>query len=120
MSNEVVSFGQSDAYSGTVSYGSLVDAVDASIAAMDWVTDADDAAVTLARTYAQRIDEAVAVGEGQEVTKALYLGPHLLNTLRALGGAPDARGQLDTGKPASAAASALDKYRQRAKSSKGA
>lgn len=117
--NDLVSI-TGGAQAGTVLHATLTDAVEASIKAMDWLTDADDAAITLARTYAARIDTALATGEGQEVTKALYLGPHLLNTLRALGGAPDARGQLDTGKPASAAASALDKYRQRAKSSKGA
>ena len=31
---------------------------------------------------------------GPDVTKALYLGPHLLNTLRALGGAPAERKAL--------------------------
>lgn len=61
---------------------------------MTWLTPTDGGAVALARLYAARIDEALEMGEGQEVTKALYLGPHLLNTLRALGGAPAERKAL--------------------------
>jgi hypothetical protein len=49
----------------------------------------------LAFTYARRIDAAIATGVGQDVTKALYLGPHLLNTLRELGLTPGARKDLD-------------------------
>jgi hypothetical protein len=33
------------------------------------------------RKIADRVDEAVATGEGQEVTKALYLVPHMVNIL---------------------------------------
>lgn len=68
--------------------------VEAAVAAMPWLHPSDIAAVDLARAYADRIDEALEFGEGQEVTKALYLGPHLLNTLRALGGAPAERKAL--------------------------
>jgi len=75
----------------------LTEEVDKAVSAMPWIVDSDKAAVALARSYAQRIDEAVANGEGQEVTKALYLGPHLLNTLRALGGAPAERKTLTQG-----------------------
>ena len=75
---------------------SLQDELNASLDAMTWLKPSDGAAVALARTYAARIDEALEFGEGQEVTKALYLGPHLLNTLRALGGAPAERKLLGT------------------------
>lgn len=68
--------------------------VDAAIEAMPWLKGSDAGAIELARTYADRIDEALQFAEGQEVTKALYLGPHLLNTLRALGGAPAERKAL--------------------------
>ena len=68
--------------------------VEDAVAAMPWLRQSDVAAVDLARRYADRIDEALEFGEGQEVTKALYLGPHLLNTLRALGGAPAERKAL--------------------------
>jgi hypothetical protein len=61
---------------------------------MTWLAPTDQAAVDLALAYAERIDEALAGGDGYEVTKALYLGPHLLNTLRALGGAPAERKAL--------------------------
>ena len=74
--------------------GSLRESVDEAVAAMPWLVDSDVAAVDLARAYADRIDEALAFAEGQEVTKALYLGPHLLNTLRALGGTPAERKAL--------------------------
>lgn len=73
---------------------SLSDSVSTSVEAMTWLKPSDQAAVDLALAYAARIDEALAEGEGQEVTKALYLGPHLLNTLRALGGAPAERKAL--------------------------
>ena len=71
--------------------GSLVESVRRSIAAMTWIRPADQAAVDLALSYALRIDEAVASGEGQ----ALYLGPHLLKTLAELGGTPAGRKALD-------------------------
>jgi hypothetical protein len=73
---------------------SLAASVLASVKGMHWLAATDQAAVDLALAYAARIDEALADGEGQEVTKALYLGPHLLNTLRALGGAPAERKAL--------------------------
>lgn len=72
----------------------LTSSVEAAVAEMDWLAPTDQAAVDLALTYAARIDEALATGEGQEVTKALYLGPHLLNTLRQLGGTPGDRALL--------------------------
>lgn len=71
--------------------GPLERQVDAASKDMAWLTIADQAAVELARVYARRIDAATLSEDGQEVTKALYLGPHLLNTLRALGGTPDER-----------------------------
>jgi len=74
--------------------GPLTASVRAAVEDMTWLESTDQAAVDLALKYAERIDEALATGEGQEVTKALYLGPHLLNTLRALGGAPAERKAL--------------------------
>jgi hypothetical protein len=73
---------------------SLAESVEASVEAMVWLKPTDQAAVDLALAYAARIDAALATAEGQEITKALYLGPHLLNTLRALGGAPAERKAL--------------------------
>jgi len=67
----------------------------ATVAAATWLKPTDKTALDLALTYARRIDAALATGEGQEVTKALYLGPHLLNTLRELGMTPGARKELD-------------------------
>jgi hypothetical protein len=73
----------------------LIEALDKAVAGMHWLTDQDAATVELARQYAQRIDDALEFAEGQEVTKALYLGPHLLHTLRELGGTPQGRATLN-------------------------
>lgn len=74
--------------------GELLDSVTASTGAMTWLTPTDSAAITLACAYAKRIDAAISSDFGEEITKALYLGPHLLNTLRALGGTPAERKSL--------------------------
>ena len=73
---------------------SLAKSVESAVAAMPWITESDQVGVELALTYARQIDGAIEFAEGQEVTKALYLGPHLLNTMRALGGAPAERKAL--------------------------
>lgn len=98
--------------------GRLTIAVRASVRAMPWLGASDQALVRLAELYAQRLDEAAdvaaAVGElptlspdddlydrvrkleaAADHTKAVgWLGPHLQNTLKALGGAPIERLQL--------------------------
>lgn len=94
----------------------LVAAVDASVKAMDWLEDSDLASVELARTYAGRIDEALrAFDEGEiestDLNKVLYLGPHMLNTLRALGGAPQERKALTSDSPE--AANPFDELKKR-------
>jgi len=53
----------------------------------DW----DAALVEAGRKIADRVDEAVATGEGQELTKALYLIPHLNNVLREMLATPASR-----------------------------
>lgn len=74
---------------------SLADSVDDAVGAMSWLTKADGGAVALAKSYAATIDLALESGDAQTVTKALYLGPHLLNALGALGGSPVGRKALD-------------------------
>ena len=78
---------------------SLRDEVDAAIKAMSWLKDSDGASVALAQTYADQIDAVLDDPEASSLTrtKALYLGPHLLNALRALGGAPAERKELAAG-----------------------
>lgn len=51
----------------------------------------DAALVEAGRKIADRVDEAVATGEGTEVTKALYLVPHMLNVLREMLATPASR-----------------------------
>lgn len=71
--------------------GDLRAAYDASVAASRLLTPTDAALVESGRKIADRIDEATATGEGQEVTKALYLTPHLVNILREMLATPAAR-----------------------------
>ena len=66
----------------------LLGVVTAAVEEMTWLTPSDRAMVGLALEYARRIDEATdekAVG---------WLGPHLANALRSLGGTPAERKAL--------------------------
>ncbi len=66
------------------------DAFDATVDACP-LDPVDAALVEAGRTIADRVDAAVASGEGPEVTKALYLVPHLVNVLREMQATPAAR-----------------------------
>lgn len=67
---------------------SLVASVHKCVAAAgDEIAYKDQALVDLAMRYAVRIDDGINEG-GQNATKALYLGPHLVNALRELGLTP--------------------------------
>ena len=57
-------------------------------------TGADEALVESGRAIARQIDYATKHGTGQEVTKALYLIPHLMNVLRELGATPASRSEI--------------------------
>ncbi len=65
----------------------LLGAVTAAVESMTWLGPADVGLVALVKRYAEEIDK-------DTTGKALYLGPHLTNTLRALGGAPAERKAL--------------------------
>lgn len=72
--------------------GELRDAFDQSVKANDQVApDLDAALIEAGRKIADRVDEATETGEGQEVTKALYLLPHLMNVLREMHATPKSR-----------------------------
>lgn len=76
--------------------GPLETALDEAVKAAEWLSPSDMAAVALASTYARRIDKGTvefADGEIDSPTynKVLYLGPHLMNTLKAIGLAPEER-----------------------------
>lgn len=66
---------------------------EATVSALDTI-DADAAIIASGRAIARQIDYALRHGTGQEVTKALYLVPHLMNVLRELGATPAARGGI--------------------------
>lgn len=69
----------------------LRNAFDASAATSTQVQAVDAALMESGRKIADRVDEAVASGEGQEVTKALYLLPHMVNVLREMLATPASR-----------------------------
>lgn len=77
--------------------GDLRSAFDDSVESSSGLTPADAALVATGRTIADRVDEAVESGEGQEVTKALYLLPHLMNVLREMYATPKARFEAGIG-----------------------
>ena len=77
----------------------LKEQVEASIAAADGLSTPKYAAMcALAVTYAEQIDLGVLEG-GQDATKALYLGPHLLKTLGELGLSPNPAVKRPVGRP---------------------
>lgn len=59
----------------------------------------DKALLEAGRKIADRVDEAVATGEGQEVTKALYLVPHMVNVLREMLATPASRASAKNAAP---------------------
>lgn len=69
----------------------LREAFDASAATSTQVQEVDAALLAAGRKIAERVDEAVASGEGQEITKALYLLPHMVNVLREMLATPASR-----------------------------
>lgn len=69
----------------------LREAFDRSAATSSEVQDVDAALLEAGRKIADRVDQAVATGEGQEVTKALYLVPHMVNVLREMLATPASR-----------------------------
>lgn len=71
--------------------GSLRAAVDESILLNRSLEPIDSGLVASARAVADRIDEAVATSDGQELTKALYLIPHVTNLLREMLATPASR-----------------------------
>lgn len=78
--------------SGEQTGGDLTDALETTLEELNIDEKGKDAAVVMeARILARQIDTMVRYGVGTEVTKALYLIPHLTNQLRELGATPSAR-----------------------------
>lgn len=81
--------------------GDLREAFDSSVDANQALIGPLDAAlIESGRKIADRVDLATDSGEGQEVTKALYLLPHLMNVLREMYATPKARLEAGIGKEA--------------------
>lgn len=71
----------------------LVESVDAAIAAMEWLEPSDIALAAMARSYAAQIEDPNVDAE-ERAKRAGWMGPHLVNALKALGGAPAERKAL--------------------------
>lgn len=70
--------------------------------------DRDKGLIALAERYAHMIEEVAKAG-GKEAVSVMYLGPHLFNMLRELGGTPMQR--AGTGKPTEKKKSRLELLR---------
>ena len=84
--------------------GPLERAYDASIEASraaGMVTDVDAGAVEAGRVVCRQIDRAVSEFEGQELTKALYLMPHVMGVLKELLATPASRAAAAKAAPSS-------------------
>lgn len=77
----------------SVGHGSLRAALDASVQANEQLTDVDAVLVEQARVMADHLDKVTREAEGVELTKALYLMPHLNNLMREMFATPAARAQ---------------------------
>jgi transposase-like protein len=86
---------------------SLLEEVREAIAQMQ-TEDKDKGLVALAERYAHMIEE-VAKNGGREAVSVMYLGPHLFNMLKELGGTPMQRAGL--GKPGEKKKSRLELLR---------
>lgn len=71
--------------------GTIRQAVDKSIEINRQLLPEDAGLVAAARAVADRIDDAIATESGAELTKALYLIPHVTNLLREMLATPAAR-----------------------------
>ncbi|WP_461031139.1 terminase small subunit [Trueperella pyogenes] len=95
---------------------SLLCAFDRSVEALEHIDAGgkDEAIVASGRAVARQIDFAIAHGTVLEVTKALYLIPHLMNVLTQLGATPEARKAVQAAAPKKAELSSLDAFRAKA------
>lgn len=77
---------------------SLVESVTTAVRSMHWLGDSDQAMVDLAIRYAKQIEDAAEQGGDVAFKMVGWLGPHLANTLKSLGGAPAERKALGVDK----------------------
>lgn len=73
----------------------LTTSVRKAVKAMHWLDESDKAAVDLAIRYAKEIEAAADSGDEAHSAKMIaWMGPHLLNALKSLGGTPAERKAL--------------------------
>lgn len=95
--------------------GNLRDAFDLSVESNRKVdADLDAALIEAGRKIAGRVDDVMEFQDEQEITKALYLLPHLMNILREMYATPKARDDAGIGKEsASGKLAAVRQIRER-------
>lgn len=76
----------------------ILAAYNETVEANTYKADVDAALIESGRTIAARIQDAVDTAEGSELTKTLYLMPHLMNILREMGATPAARDAISGAK----------------------
>lgn len=91
--------------------GELLDAYERTVKARAR-QEQDAALIETGRQIAAQIDVAVESLSGQELTKALYLSPHLVNILRELMATPAVRHAAGVSDDAAAAEDTLTKLRR--------
>lgn len=77
--------------------GDLVAAYEETVARCAGVEAVDAALVEAGRAIAVQVQDTIDTGSGQDITKSLYLLPHLMAVLRELGASPAARDALTGG-----------------------
>lgn len=75
------------------------EAFDRSASTAAEVQPVDAALLEAGRKIADRVDEAVANGDGLELTKTLYLLPHMVNVLREMLATPASRQAVEKAAP---------------------
>jgi len=71
--------------------GDLRDAFDSTVTTSILIQPVDSALIEAGRKIADQIDLVADTGTGQEVTKALYLVPHMVNILKEMLATPASR-----------------------------
>ncbi len=92
----------------------LRDAVEAAV----WLEASDGAVVELAAMYARRMDQGWVEFQSGDLTstdynKVLYLGPHLLNTLKSIGLSPEDRQNILAARPVEREVDLVDDLRNK-------
>jgi hypothetical protein len=82
----------------------MLQAFDAVVQELD-LAPADGALVAAGRRLSQQLDLTAAAGDNTQLSKSMYLIPHLVTVLRELGATPAARAAVEQAAPVAPPAS---------------